>query len=66
MATHCYRLTAPRNLGKIPKGYQIQVPSDQLGHPTASETRDVLKRMGWDDYAAASYASSGNWNVEEM
>lgn len=66
MASHCFRLTAPKNLGKIPKGYEIQVPTNQLSHPTMEEIREVLKRLGWSDYDAGSHASPGNWDVEKI
>lgn len=61
-----YKLTAPRNMGKITKGYILQVPSRRNGSPNAQEVETVLKALGFTDRQTLSYASSGNWKVEEL
>ena len=62
----CYRLTAPRNLGKIPKGYVLQVVSTCTPKPNACDVEEAIKRAGFTDVETRSYRSSGNWLVEEM
>lgn len=61
-----YKLTAPRNMGKITKGYILQVPSGRNGNPSAQEVETVLKALGFTDGLALSYSSSGNWKVEKL
>lgn len=61
-----YKLTAPRNMGQITKGYIIQVPSGRNGNPSAQEVEKVLKALGFTDRQTLSYAASGNWKVEEL
>ena len=46
MAT--FKLTAPRNLGKVTKGFELMVPSSQINWgPTAKKEEEALKRMGF-------------------
>lgn len=66
MASHCYRLTAPRQLGKVPQGYQLQVPSNTSPSPNPEDVREALKRAGFDDYGSLGYCASGNWKCEKM
>ena len=40
----CYRLTAPRNLGKIPKGYVLQVVSACTPKPNACDVEEAIKK----------------------
>ena len=61
---YCYKLTAPRTMGKIPKGFVMQVPSSCTSSPTANEIESMLKCMGFTDRVSLSYKSSGNWKVE--
>lgn len=61
-----YKLTAPRNMGKITKGYILQVPSGRNGTPSAQEVETVLKALGFTDRQTLGYSSSGNWKVEEL
>jgi len=64
--SHCFRLTAPRSMGNIPKGYQLQVPSNSCGSPARNDVEKALRAAGFTDTPSLSYASSGNWTVEEM
>lgn len=57
-----YKLTAKRNYGDLPKGYEIQVPSQSSSYPTATETAAVIKKLGFNAQAQ-SYGSSGNWEL---
>ncbi|MBO5427257.1 MAG: hypothetical protein J5996_02385 [Prevotella sp.] len=53
-------------MGKITKGYILQVPSGRNGNPSAQEVETVLKALGFTDRQTLGYASSGNWKVEEL
>lgn len=44
----CYQGVAKRNMGKIPKGYRIQVPSSNLPQPTAKELKKALEEAGFN------------------
>lgn len=60
-----YKLTAPRNLGKIPKGFVIQVAS-QSSTPQMADIRKAIIRAGFEDRHSLSYCASGNWKVEKL
>ena len=60
-----YKLTAKRKYGDMPKGYELQVPSSSTSAPSPSETREVIKRFGFNSQAE-SYASSGNWDIVKV
>lgn len=62
----CYRLTAPRQLGKVPKGYSLMVPSRCTGSPDSQEVRQALINAGFTDPDSLSYRSYGNWKVEKL
>lgn len=62
----CYRLTAPRQLGKVPKGFPLIVPSRCTGGPDSQEVRQALINAGFTDSDSLSYRCSGNWKVEKM
>lgn len=61
-----YKLTAPRNMGQITKGFVLQVASQCSGQPNVTEVERTLKAMGFTDRQTLSYASSGNWKVERI
>lgn len=61
-----YKLTAPRQLGKIPKGFVIQVASSSTSKPSAQEVEAAIVRAGFDDNHSRSYRCAGNWKVEKL
>ena len=61
-----YKLIASRNMGKITKGYVLQVDSHCSSNPAPEEIRNILKTLGFTDRTTLSYASSGNWIVEKI
>lgn len=61
-----FKLTAKRTLGKIPKGFIIQVPSQSLSTPTALEIEKAIIQAGFDDSLSRGYRASGNWKVEKL
>ena len=61
-----YKLIASRNMGKIKKGYVLQVVSHCSSNPAPEEIRNILKTLGFTDRTTLSYASSGNWIVEKI
>lgn len=63
---YCFKLKAPRTMGKIPKGFELQVPSAHSGRPFPDEVEAALKRAGFTDGISLSYKSAGNWEVKEM
>ncbi|WP_294598936.1 hypothetical protein [uncultured Rikenella sp.] len=65
-STRAFKLTAKRTLGKIPKGFVIQVPSQSLSAPTALEVEKAIIRAGFDDSLSRGYQASGNWIVEKL
>jgi hypothetical protein len=60
-----YKLRSIRKYGDMPKGYEIQVPSSSISAPSASETAEVIKRLGFNS-EAQSYGSSGNWELTKV
>lgn len=60
-----YKLTAKRNYGDLPKGYELQVPSQSTSYPSATETAAVIKQLGFNSQAQ-SYVSSGNWEIKKI
>jgi hypothetical protein len=58
-----YRITAPRDMGKICQGFEFTInsPSSDPSH----EIKDYLNRMGYEK-EAQQYWSSGNWKVEKL
>lgn len=63
---NCYRLTAPRSMAKIPKGYVLQVVSSSSPNPNVADVEKALKAAGFTDSFSLSYRSPGNWKVEKL
>lgn len=61
---YLYTLTAPRSMGKIPKGFTIQVPSGSTAGPSSQEVKNALQAAGINDPSSLSFSSYGNWKVE--
>lgn len=61
-----YKLTAPKQLGKIPKGFVLQVVSSSSPNPNALDVEKAIIHAGFDDNNTRSYKSSGNWKVEKL
>lgn len=61
-----YKLTAPRNMGKVTKGYILQISSRCSAQPSVQEVESVLKALGFTDRETLSYSSPGNWTVEVL
>ena len=63
----CYRLTAKRNLGKIPKGYIIQVVSNNPNYAPVEDIKKVLIAAGFDDSATKREAyHTSVWISEKL
>ena len=63
-----FLLQAPRDFtdAGIPEGYMIQVISNRTGlQPDASEIAQALRNAGFGS-RAESWASPGNWILEEL
>ena len=60
-----YKLTAPRQFGDMPKGYEFQVPSSMSPTPTAQDVEKAIVRLGFNKQAQ-SYKSPGNFKVEKI
>ena len=62
-----FKLTAPRSMGKIHKGFVLQVPSSSAGgSPSPREVETALKYAGFTDPSSLSFSSSGNWEIEKI
>lgn len=61
-----YKLTAPRDMGKVGKGFEFIVNSSTFPNPNSKDIEEALKRMGYTDKQTLSYSSSGNWKVEKL
>ena len=57
-----YKLTAPRQFGDMPKGYEFQVVSATIPTPNASDIEKEIARLGFNKQAQ-SYKSAGNFEV---
>ena len=60
-----YKLTAPRQFGDMPKGYEFQVPSRSTSKPDAQEVEKEIARLVFNKQAQ-SYRSAGNFKVEKI
>lgn len=60
-----YKLTAPRQLGDMPKGYEFQVASSTTPNPNAQDVEKAIVRLGFNKQAQ-SYKSSGNFIVVKI
>lgn len=61
----CFKLTAPKDMGKVPKGFVLQVPS-RCSTPSNDEIKAALINAGFGDRDSLAYRASGNWKVEKM
>ena len=53
-------------MGKIPKGFCIQVPSQMVSKPNAQEIEKAIIQAGFTDRDSIGYRSPGNWIVEKI
>lgn len=60
-----YKLTAPRQFGDMPKGYEFQVASASTPKPNAQDVEKEIARLGFDK-KAQSYKSPGNFKVDKI
>lgn len=60
-----YKLTAKRQMGKIPKGFFIQVAS-QSSTPMPADVERAIVAAGFTDSISRGYKSAGNWEVEKL
>ena len=51
---------ASRNMGKITKGYVLQVVSHCSSNPAPEEIRNILKTLGFTDRTTLSKDTSAN------
>ena len=59
-----YKIKAPRDLGKICKGFEFIVQSPSTNPSEA--IRQYLINNGYTDQPTLSHWSSGNWIVEKL
>ena len=60
-----YKLTAPRDFGNMPKGYEFQVVSSTIPSPNAKDVEKEIERLGFNKQAQ-SYKSPGNFIVKKI
>ena len=60
-----YKLTAPRQFGDMPKGYEFQVPSATTPTPNGQDVGKTIEKLGFNKQAQ-SYKSPGNFKVEKI
>lgn len=61
-----YKLTASRQMGKMPKGFILQVASPRTPTPDAKDVEAAIVRAGFNDPQSRGYRSPGNWKVEKI
>ena len=67
MAT--WRITAPRNMGRVSKGKSFIVVTRTTGNPDATDIEEVLYINGYKESGggtARSYRASGNWECVKI
>lgn len=67
MAT--WRITAPKNMGRISKGESFIVVTRTTGNPDATDIEEVLYINGYNESGggtARSYRASGNWECVKI
>lgn len=63
---YAFKLTARHNMGKIPKGWVLQVASTRIP-PHENDIKQALMGAGFfDDAKTATAVSPANWNVEKL
>lgn len=60
-----YKLTAPRQFGDMPRGYEFQVPSATTPTPNPQDIEKAIERLGFNKQAQ-SYKCPGNFKVEKI
>ena len=64
--TKCYQGVAKHTMGKVLKGYRIQVPSSHSPYPSEQEIKKALEAAGFDLKGWFNNTSDackpGNWN----
>ena len=60
-----YKLTAPRQFGDMPQGYEFQVSSSTFPTPNVQDVEKEIARLGFNKQAQ-SYKSPGNFKVERV
>jgi len=61
-----FKLTAPRQFGDMPKGYEFQVTSPTTSpNPNAQDVEKEIARLGFNKQAQ-SYRSPGNFKVVKI
>ncbi len=67
--TRCYQGIAKHTMGKVLKGYRLQVPSSQRPRPSESEVKKALEAAGFDLKGLFNSTSDakhpGNWDWSE-
>ena len=62
----CFLLKAKRQMGKIPKGFMLQVTGGSISNPDSAAVKEALKRAGCTDSQSLSYSAAGNWEVKKL
>lgn len=61
-----FKLTAPRQLGDMPKGYEFQVNSPTTSpNPNAQDVEKEIAKLGFNKQTQ-SYRSPGNFEVKKI
>ena len=60
-----YKLTAPRQFGDMPKGYEFQVPSATTPTPNAQDVEKAIERLRYNNQTQ-TYTRKGNFKVEKI
>ena len=60
-----FKLTAPKQIGDMPKGYTFQVASATFPTPNAQDIEKEISRLGFNKQAQ-SYKSAGNFKIEKI
>lgn len=53
-------------MGKIPKGFMLQVTGGSISNPDSASVKEALKRAGFTDSQSLSYSAAGNWEVKKL
>ena len=62
---NAFILTAPRQMGQIPKGWILPVVSSRIGSLNPDDVKKAILAAGFDKHSS-SYCSPGNWIVKVL
>ena len=55
---HCFKLRTKKSYCKVPKGFEIQVVTNQSSMPTTTELKEALMKAGFNAAESSMFGST--------